>query len=79
MGNPDLVFIFNETIIIFINGLNYTDRNNAINKALEEYNLKKQCALMEYKDALQNTPERVVKDYDIDNDWEIKSIKIYKK
>ena len=79
MGNPDKIFIFNDTYVITVKGVDYQDNNEAIDKALREFRRQAKLEIDSWYRAEKNSPELVEKDYDIEGAWEIRSIKVYEK
>ena len=79
MGNPDKIFIFNDSHVITVKGIDYKDNNEAIDIALGEFRKRAKLEIDSWYKAEKETPELVEKDYAIEGAWEIRSIKVYEK
>lgn len=77
MGNLDLVVIFNDNYTIKIKGTEYSTDDEALDLAINKYRETAKSEIELWYKTEKEQPEMVVKDYDIQGDWRIQSIKIY--
>lgn len=76
MGNSDLVFVFNKYALL-IKGADYSNRYEAIDKALEKYKAVASEAIKQWYETQERHPDMVNPFFNVEDEWEIKEIKIF--
>lgn len=84
MGNPNLIFIFNDNVVIKINGAELGYEGTLLDRRAKGYQLAIEKYVNQAKEAIahwhkikEENPEMVEENYQPENDYEIVSVKVY--
>jgi hypothetical protein len=79
MGNPDLVFIFNDVKVLILKGHDWQNmsRNEAFQMAITRYLDEARQNIEHWQQVAKENPDAVDPNWNVEAEWSIDSIKVY--